>query len=83
MNSIYRNSRTANGLKRGVRVEWDAPKPKPKAKPKFDAIKFLTDCANDKEAYSDKERAGFRKVVERIEELEDQVSAHEDTKWEG
>jgi uncharacterized protein YifE (UPF0438 family) len=69
MNSIYRNRRTANGLKRGVRVELDSPKRKPTPKKEFDLVKFLTACANDKEAYSDKERAGFRKAVEEIEAL--------------
>ena len=37
-----RNTRTANGLKKGVRIEWDAPKPKRKPVPKFDAEKLST-----------------------------------------
>ena len=82
MNSIYRNRRTANGLKRGVRVEWDSPKPKPKPKDKFDAVKFLSGCANDKEAYSDKERSGFRKTIERIQELEAEIAAQKDSSWD-
>jgi hypothetical protein len=64
-----RNSRTANGLKRGIRAEWDEPKPKRKPEPEFDPIKFLNDCINDKEAYSAKERAGFRKVLEQYEKI--------------
>lgn len=82
MNSIYRNTRTANGLKRGVRVEWDTPKPKRKPEPKFDVIAFLNDCANDSEAYSDKERKAFRKVISRIEELEAEVAAHRDAEFD-
>jgi hypothetical protein len=64
-----RNSRTANGLKRGVRAEWDEPKPKRKPEPEFDPIKFLNNCINDKEAYGAKERAGFRKVLEKYEKI--------------
>lgn len=69
MKSNYRNTRTANGLKRGLHIDWDTPKRKPKPKAKFDAIKFLNDCVNDKEAYSEKERAAFRKVIEHIESV--------------
>jgi hypothetical protein len=76
-----RNSRTANGLKRGVRIEWDTPKPKRKPEPKFDPIKFLTDCANDKTAYSNKERTAFRKVIARMRELEAKIAAHRETEW--
>lgn len=81
MNAIYRNRRTSNGLKRGVHAEWDAPKPKQTPKPKFDVVKFLTECANDKEAYSDKERAGFRKAVDEIETLQGSVRDLESLLW--
>jgi hypothetical protein len=77
-----RNSRTANGLKRGVRIEWDTPKPKRKPEPKFDPIKFLSDCGNDADAYSDRERTAFRKVLARMQELEAEVAAYRDTEWD-
>ena len=64
-----RNSRTANGLKRGIRAEWDTPAPKRKPEPKFDPIAFLNNCVKDKEAFSDTERKAFRKVIEHIEEI--------------
>ena len=79
--SIYRNTRTANGLKRGVRVEWDAPKPKKTPKPKFDPLEFLKNCAADDEAYSDKERLGFRKAIDLIESLKAEIAAHDDDNW--
>ena len=77
-----RNTRTANGLKKGVRIEWDAPKPKRKPEPKFDPIKFLSDCARDTAAYSDKERSAFRKAAERIQELEAEVAAYRDSEFD-
>lgn len=77
-----RNTRTANGLKKGVHIEWDAPKPKRKPEPKFDPIKFLSDCAKDTDAYSDKERAAFRKALERIQELEAEVAAYRDSEFD-
>lgn len=82
MNSIYRNTRTANGLKRGVRIEWDTPKTKPAPKKKFDSLAFLRECLADKEAYGETERKAFRKIIERIEELEAEVAAHEDQAWD-
>lgn len=77
-----RNTRTANGLKKGVRIEWDAPKPKRKPVPKFDAVKFLSGCAKDTDAYSDRERAAFRKAIERIQELEAEVAAYRDSEFD-
>jgi hypothetical protein len=76
-----RNTRTANGLKKGVRVEWDTPKPKRKPEPKFEPIAFLRDCINDKEAYSNTERKAFRKIIEEIESLKAEVAGYEDEKW--
>ena len=63
----------------------DLLKQKPKPKDKFDAVKFLSGCANDKEAYSDKERSGFRKVIERIQELvrkQSMDSILRDVRWD-
>jgi hypothetical protein len=64
-----RNTRTANGLKKGIHIDWDTPKPKKKPEAKFDPIKFLNCCAADKEAYGDKERAAFRKIIAHIESI--------------
>jgi hypothetical protein len=69
MMSNYRNTRTSNGLKKGLHIDWDRPKPKPKNNPKFDSIKFLQECINDKEAYGEKERAAFRKVLKELESI--------------
>lgn len=77
-----RNTRTANGLKKGLHVDWDTPKPKRKPEPKFDAIAFLTDCANDKDAYSDKERTAFRKVIAHIESLVLENEAYREAEWD-
>ena len=77
-----RNSRTANGLKRGVRIEWDTPKPKRKPEPKFDAVKFLNDCINDKEAYSPKERAAFRKVLKELEDTILENESFHEAEWD-
>jgi pullulanase/glycogen debranching enzyme len=81
MKSIYRNTRTANGLKPGVRVEWDTPKAKRTTKKKFDSVEFLRECLADKEAYSDTERKAFRKIIEEIENLKAEVAGYEDEKW--
>lgn len=64
-----RNTRTANGLKKGLHIDWDTPKAKRKPEPKFDPIKFLNDCIADKEAYGDKERSAFRKIIAHIESI--------------
>ena len=77
-----RNSRTANGLKRGVRAEWDTPTPKRKPEPKFDPIAFLNECIKDKEAYSDKERKAFRKVIEHIEEIILENESMREAEWD-
>lgn len=73
-----RNSRTANGLKKGIHVEWDTPKQKRKPEPKFEPIAFLKQCIEDKEAYSDTERKAFRKIIEKIESLKAEVARYED-----
>ena len=57
-----RNSRTANGLKKGLHIDWDTPK--------------------DADAYSDRERTAFRKVLARMQELEAEVAAYRDTEWD-
>jgi hypothetical protein len=77
-----RNSRTANGLKRGIRAEWDEPKPKRKPEPEFDPIAFLNECIKDKEAYSDKERKAFRKVIEHIEEITLENESLREAEWD-
>ena len=77
-----RNSRTANGLKRGLHVEWDAPKPKRKPEPKFDPINFLNTCIKDKQAYSDKERSAFRKIVEHIEQIVLENESLREAEWD-
>ena len=77
-----RNSRTTNGLKRGIHVEWDTPKSKRKPEPKFDPIKFLNDCIGDKEAYSAKERAGFRKVLEQYEKIVLENESLHEAEWD-
>ena len=82
MNNIPRNTRTANGLKRGVRIEWDTPKSKPAPKKKFDSIAFLRGCLADKEAYGETERKAFRKIIEEIESLKAEVAAYEEEEWD-
>ena len=77
-----RNTRTANGLKKGVHVEWDTPKPKRKPEPKFDPIKFLNGCIADKEAYSDKERTAFRKIIAHIESLVLENESLREAEWD-
>jgi len=77
-----RNTRTANGLKRGVHVEWDTPKRKHKPEPKFDPIKFLNGCIADKEAYSDKERTAFRKIIAHIERLVLENESLREAEWD-
>jgi len=77
-----RNTRTANGLKKGMHIDWDTPKPKQKPKPKFDTIKFLNDCIADKEAYSDKERSAFRKIIAHIENLVLENEAYREADWD-
>lgn len=77
-----RNSRTPNGLKKGVRIEWDTPKPKRKPEPKFDAVKFLTDCIKDKEAYSDTERKAFRKIIAHIESIVLENESLREAEWD-
>lgn len=77
-----RNTRTANGLKKGVRIEWDTPKTKRTPAPKFDTVKFLTDCLADKEAYSETERKAFRKIIEEIDALKAEVAAYRDTEFD-
>jgi hypothetical protein len=77
-----RNSRTANGLKKGLHIDWDTPKPKRKPEPKFDSFKFLNDCIADKEAYSSKERAAFRKVIEHLEQIVLENEAYREAEWD-
>ena len=77
-----RNTRTANGLKKGMHIDWDTPKPKQKPEPKFDAVKFLNDCINDKEAYSPKERAAFRKIITHIENIVLENEAYREAEWD-
>ena len=82
MNNIPRNTRTANGLKRGVRIEWDTPKSNPAPKKKFDSIAFLRGCLADKEAYGETERKAFRKIIEEIENLKAEIAGHEEAEWD-
>jgi hypothetical protein len=77
-----RNSRTANGLKKELHIDWDTPKPKRKPEPKFDSIAFLNECIQDKEAYSEKERAAFRKIVAYIESLVLENEALREAEWD-
>lgn len=78
-----RNTRTANGLKKGLHIDWDTPKPK-KKKPeqKFDPIKFLNGCIADKEAYSDKERSAFRKIIAHIESIVLENESLREAEWD-
>jgi len=85
-----RNSRTANGLKRGIHIEWDAPTPKPQPKKKIDPVDILDRLIADKEAYSASERKNFNSIKEsfltmqaEIESLRDRVfDIQEKTRWE-
>ena len=77
-----RNSRTANGLKKGIRIEWDEPKPKRKPEPKFDPIAFLNECIKDKEAYSDNERKAFRKIIAHIESIVLENESLREAEWD-
>lgn len=77
-----RNTRTANGLKKGLHIDWDTPKPKRKPEPKFDPIKFLNDCIADKEAYSDKERTAFRKIIAHIEGIVLENESYREAEWD-
>ena len=77
-----RNTRTANGLKKGLHVDWDTPKRKHKPEPKFDPIKFLNGCIADKEAYSDKERTAFRKIITHIESLVLENESLREAEWD-
>jgi hypothetical protein len=73
-----RNTRTANGLKKGIHIEWDAPKPKPVEKAKFDPILFLDRCLADKQAYSQIERKAFFAMREEILNLRADVQSLRD-----
>jgi uncharacterized DUF497 family protein len=75
-----RNTRTANGLKKGMHMEWDTPKPKPQPKKKTDPIEILDRMIQDKEVYSVAERKNFselRRILlnmqEEMEVLRDKV----------
>lgn len=72
-----RNTRTANGLKKGLHIDWDTPKPKHKPE-KFDAIRFLDKCLADKQAYSQIERKAFSSMREEILNLHAEVQSLRD-----
>jgi len=85
-----RNSRTANGLKRGIHIEWDAPKPKPEPKKKVNPVEVIDRLLADREAYSASERKNFNFLKEsflsmqaEIESLRDRIFDMQDkTRWE-
>lgn len=75
-----RNTRTTNGLKKGMHMEWDTPKPKPQPKKKIDPIEILDRMIQDKDVYSAAERKNFselRRILlnmqEEMEVLRDKV----------